>query len=155
MVKKWLLKDFLCFVFVVFPLRSEFVSWLMEIGETGNPEEGVHLGQALLENGIIHHGGSFTPYSFLLALTNTVVTLCCVVSKPPVSVLFPSLSLRRKTQLRYLYFQQPFLSTQCLYPRFCLLIYSFVCSAAPSFLWQVFTMLKGLGECRKLLNVHI
>uniref|UniRef100_A0A672ZV33 Phosphatidylinositol-3,4,5-trisphosphate-dependent Rac exchange factor 2 n=1 Tax=Sphaeramia orbicularis TaxID=375764 RepID=A0A672ZV33_9TELE len=36
-------------------LGSEFVSWLMEIGETGNPEEGVHLGQALLENGIIHH----------------------------------------------------------------------------------------------------
>lgn len=37
---------------------SELVSWLMEIGETGNPEEGVHLGQALLENGIIHHGES-------------------------------------------------------------------------------------------------
>uniref|UniRef100_A0A665W895 Phosphatidylinositol 3,4,5-trisphosphate-dependent Rac exchanger 2 protein n=1 Tax=Echeneis naucrates TaxID=173247 RepID=A0A665W895_ECHNA len=36
-------------------LGSEFVSWLMEIGETGNPEEGVHLGQALLENGLIHH----------------------------------------------------------------------------------------------------
>ncbi|RVE58754.1 hypothetical protein OJAV_G00198160 [Oryzias javanicus] len=36
-------------------LGSEFVSWLMEIGETSNPEEGVHLGQALLENGIIHH----------------------------------------------------------------------------------------------------
>uniref|UniRef100_A0A672KDM2 Phosphatidylinositol 3,4,5-trisphosphate-dependent Rac exchanger 2 protein n=1 Tax=Sinocyclocheilus grahami TaxID=75366 RepID=A0A672KDM2_SINGR len=36
-------------------LGSEFVSWLMEIGETNNPEEGVHLGQALLENGIIHH----------------------------------------------------------------------------------------------------
>ncbi|KAM9775546.1 phosphatidylinositol 3,4,5-trisphosphate-dependent Rac exchanger 2 protein isoform 1-T1 [Syngnathus typhle] len=36
-------------------LGSEFVSWLMEMGETGNPEEGVHLGQALLENGIIHH----------------------------------------------------------------------------------------------------
>lgn len=40
-------------------LPSEFVSWLMEIGETGNPEEGVHLGQALLENGIIHHGWFF------------------------------------------------------------------------------------------------
>ncbi|XP_037549901.1 phosphatidylinositol 3,4,5-trisphosphate-dependent Rac exchanger 2 protein [Nematolebias whitei] len=36
-------------------LGNEFVSWLMEIGETDNPEEGVHLGQALLENGIIHH----------------------------------------------------------------------------------------------------
>nr|XP_006633961.1 PREDICTED: phosphatidylinositol 3,4,5-trisphosphate-dependent Rac exchanger 2 protein isoform X1 [Lepisosteus oculatus]XP_015209252.1 PREDICTED: phosphatidylinositol 3,4,5-trisphosphate-dependent Rac exchanger 2 protein isoform X1 [Lepisosteus oculatus] len=36
-------------------LGSEFVTWLMEIGETDNPEEGVHLGQALLENGIIHH----------------------------------------------------------------------------------------------------
>ncbi|XP_043922200.1 phosphatidylinositol 3,4,5-trisphosphate-dependent Rac exchanger 2 protein [Protopterus annectens] len=34
---------------------SEFVAWLMEIGETHKPEEGVHLGQALLENGIIHH----------------------------------------------------------------------------------------------------
>lgn len=47
-------------------LCSEFVSWLMEIGETGNPEEGVHLGQALLENGIIHHGRSFTSASSLL-----------------------------------------------------------------------------------------
>uniref|UniRef100_A0A3B3S0B6 Phosphatidylinositol-3,4,5-trisphosphate dependent Rac exchange factor 2 n=1 Tax=Paramormyrops kingsleyae TaxID=1676925 RepID=A0A3B3S0B6_9TELE len=37
-------------------LGSEFVSWLMEIGETDNLEEGVHLGQALLENGIVHHG---------------------------------------------------------------------------------------------------
>ncbi|XP_072555665.1 phosphatidylinositol 3,4,5-trisphosphate-dependent Rac exchanger 2 protein isoform X1 [Paramormyrops kingsleyae] len=36
-------------------LGSEFVSWLMEIGETDNLEEGVHLGQALLENGIVHH----------------------------------------------------------------------------------------------------
>uniref|UniRef100_A0A672QUA2 Phosphatidylinositol-3,4,5-trisphosphate dependent Rac exchange factor 2 n=1 Tax=Sinocyclocheilus grahami TaxID=75366 RepID=A0A672QUA2_SINGR len=35
--------------------KKGFVSWLMEIGETNNPEEGVHLGQALLENGIIHH----------------------------------------------------------------------------------------------------
>nr|XP_033789868.1 phosphatidylinositol 3,4,5-trisphosphate-dependent Rac exchanger 2 protein isoform X2 [Geotrypetes seraphini] len=36
-------------------LGSEFVDWLMEIGEIQKPEEGVHLGQALLENGIIHH----------------------------------------------------------------------------------------------------
>ncbi|KAJ8010881.1 hypothetical protein DPEC_G00079750 [Dallia pectoralis] len=36
-------------------LGSEFVSWLVEIGETGNMQEGVHLGQALVENGIIHH----------------------------------------------------------------------------------------------------
>ncbi|KAB0371556.1 hypothetical protein FD755_016494, partial [Muntiacus reevesi] len=36
-------------------LGSEFVSWLLEIGEIHRPEEGVHLGQALLENGIIHH----------------------------------------------------------------------------------------------------
>uniref|UniRef100_A0A7N4PE86 Phosphatidylinositol-3,4,5-trisphosphate dependent Rac exchange factor 2 n=1 Tax=Sarcophilus harrisii TaxID=9305 RepID=A0A7N4PE86_SARHA len=36
-------------------LGSEFVSWLLEIGEIHKPEEGVHLGQALLENGIIHH----------------------------------------------------------------------------------------------------
>lgn len=32
------------------------MSWLLEIGEIHRPEEGVHLGQALLENGIIHHG---------------------------------------------------------------------------------------------------
>ncbi|XP_008579635.1 PREDICTED: phosphatidylinositol 3,4,5-trisphosphate-dependent Rac exchanger 2 protein [Galeopterus variegatus] len=36
-------------------LGSEFVAWLLEIGEIHRPEEGVHLGQALLENGIIHH----------------------------------------------------------------------------------------------------
>ncbi|KAF7246305.1 Phosphatidylinositol 3,4,5-trisphosphate-dependent Rac exchanger 2 protein [Varanus komodoensis] len=34
---------------------SEFVSWLLETGEIHRPEEGVNLGQALLENGIIHH----------------------------------------------------------------------------------------------------
>ncbi|PIO08882.1 hypothetical protein AB205_0203870, partial [Aquarana catesbeiana] len=33
----------------------EFVEWLLEIGEINRPEEGVNLGQALLENGIIHH----------------------------------------------------------------------------------------------------
>ncbi|XP_062897470.1 phosphatidylinositol 3,4,5-trisphosphate-dependent Rac exchanger 1 protein isoform X1 [Mobula hypostoma] len=36
-------------------LGNEFVSWLMEIGEISKAEEGVNLGQALLENGIIHH----------------------------------------------------------------------------------------------------
>uniref|UniRef100_A0A8C8SH65 Phosphatidylinositol 3,4,5-trisphosphate-dependent Rac exchanger 1 protein n=1 Tax=Pelusios castaneus TaxID=367368 RepID=A0A8C8SH65_9SAUR len=36
-------------------LGNEFVSWLMEIGEISKPEEGVNLGQALLENGLIHH----------------------------------------------------------------------------------------------------
>lgn len=41
---------------------SEFVSWLLEIGEIHRPEEGVHLGQALLENGIIHHGNYFITY---------------------------------------------------------------------------------------------
>ncbi|XP_043566293.1 phosphatidylinositol 3,4,5-trisphosphate-dependent Rac exchanger 1 protein [Chiloscyllium plagiosum] len=34
---------------------NEFVSWLMDIGEISKAEEGVNLGQALLENGIIHH----------------------------------------------------------------------------------------------------
>uniref|UniRef100_A0A8C5PPF8 Phosphatidylinositol 3,4,5-trisphosphate-dependent Rac exchanger 1 protein n=1 Tax=Leptobrachium leishanense TaxID=445787 RepID=A0A8C5PPF8_9ANUR len=34
---------------------NEFVSWLMEYGEISKAEEGVNLGQALLENGIIHH----------------------------------------------------------------------------------------------------
>ncbi|XP_063779942.1 phosphatidylinositol 3,4,5-trisphosphate-dependent Rac exchanger 2 protein isoform X1 [Pseudophryne corroboree] len=36
-------------------IGSEFVEWLLEIGEIHKPEEGVNLGQALLENGIIHH----------------------------------------------------------------------------------------------------
>ncbi|XP_068093571.1 phosphatidylinositol 3,4,5-trisphosphate-dependent Rac exchanger 2 protein [Hyperolius riggenbachi] len=36
-------------------IGSEFVDWLLEIGEIQKPEEGVNLGQALLENGIIHH----------------------------------------------------------------------------------------------------
>ncbi|XP_073439958.1 phosphatidylinositol 3,4,5-trisphosphate-dependent Rac exchanger 2 protein [Dendrobates tinctorius] len=36
-------------------LGSEFVEWLLEIGEIHKAEEGVNLGQALLENGIIHH----------------------------------------------------------------------------------------------------
>ncbi|XP_044938056.1 phosphatidylinositol 3,4,5-trisphosphate-dependent Rac exchanger 1 protein isoform X2 [Mustela putorius furo] len=36
-------------------LGNEFVTWLLEIGEISKTEEGVNLGQALLENGIIHH----------------------------------------------------------------------------------------------------
>ncbi|KAK6471881.1 phosphatidylinositol 3,4,5-trisphosphate-dependent Rac exchanger 1 protein-like [Huso huso] len=36
-------------------LGNEFVSWLIETGEISKPDEGVNLGQALLENGIIHH----------------------------------------------------------------------------------------------------
>uniref|UniRef100_UPI00358FD78A phosphatidylinositol 3,4,5-trisphosphate-dependent Rac exchanger 2 protein-like isoform X2 n=1 Tax=Myxine glutinosa TaxID=7769 RepID=UPI00358FD78A len=36
-------------------LGSDFVTWLHEVGEIGNEDEGVNLGQALLENGIIHH----------------------------------------------------------------------------------------------------
>uniref|UniRef100_A0A669BUI3 Phosphatidylinositol-3,4,5-trisphosphate dependent Rac exchange factor 1 n=1 Tax=Oreochromis niloticus TaxID=8128 RepID=A0A669BUI3_ORENI len=36
-------------------MGNEFVSWLIESGEISKPEEGVNLGQALLENGIIHH----------------------------------------------------------------------------------------------------
>uniref|UniRef100_A0A7N6A7X8 Phosphatidylinositol-3,4,5-trisphosphate-dependent Rac exchange factor 1 n=1 Tax=Anabas testudineus TaxID=64144 RepID=A0A7N6A7X8_ANATE len=36
-------------------MGNEFVSWLIESGEISNPDEGVNLGQALLENGIIHH----------------------------------------------------------------------------------------------------
>ena len=45
---------------------SEFVSWLLEIGEIHRPEEGVHLGQAVLENGIIHHGNYFINHLFNL-----------------------------------------------------------------------------------------
>ncbi|XP_047220173.1 phosphatidylinositol 3,4,5-trisphosphate-dependent Rac exchanger 1 protein isoform X3 [Girardinichthys multiradiatus] len=36
-------------------MGNEFVSWLIESGEISNSDEGVNLGQALLENGIIHH----------------------------------------------------------------------------------------------------
>ncbi|XP_017266862.1 phosphatidylinositol 3,4,5-trisphosphate-dependent Rac exchanger 1 protein isoform X1 [Kryptolebias marmoratus] len=36
-------------------MGNEFVSWLLESGEISNADEGVNLGQALLENGIIHH----------------------------------------------------------------------------------------------------
>uniref|UniRef100_G3NLA9 Phosphatidylinositol 3,4,5-trisphosphate-dependent Rac exchanger 1 protein n=1 Tax=Gasterosteus aculeatus aculeatus TaxID=481459 RepID=G3NLA9_GASAC len=36
-------------------MGNEFVSWLIDSGEISNPDEGVNLGQALLENGIIHH----------------------------------------------------------------------------------------------------
>uniref|UniRef100_A0A8C7Z7G5 Phosphatidylinositol-3,4,5-trisphosphate-dependent Rac exchange factor 1 n=1 Tax=Oryzias sinensis TaxID=183150 RepID=A0A8C7Z7G5_9TELE len=36
-------------------MGNEFVAWLIESGEISKPEEGVNLGQALLENGIIHH----------------------------------------------------------------------------------------------------
>ncbi len=32
------------------------VQWLIENGEASNSEQAVILGQALLENGIIHHG---------------------------------------------------------------------------------------------------
>ena len=49
------------------------MSWLLEIGEIHRPEEGVHLGQALLENGIIHHGNYFINClvgNFKLALTD-------------------------------------------------------------------------------------
>lgn len=53
-------KDYL--TILVYFYCSEFVSWLLEIGEIHRPEEGVHLGQALLENGIIHHGNYFISY---------------------------------------------------------------------------------------------
>ncbi|XP_013885284.1 phosphatidylinositol 3,4,5-trisphosphate-dependent Rac exchanger 1 protein [Austrofundulus limnaeus] len=36
-------------------MGNEFVSWLLDSGEISNADEGVNLGQALLENGIIHH----------------------------------------------------------------------------------------------------
>uniref|UniRef100_A0A1X7VB84 Uncharacterized protein n=1 Tax=Amphimedon queenslandica TaxID=400682 RepID=A0A1X7VB84_AMPQE len=35
----------------------DFTRWLVKIGEAGDEKEGVRLGQALLENGIIHHVG--------------------------------------------------------------------------------------------------
>uniref|UniRef100_A0A4W4GA93 Phosphatidylinositol 3,4,5-trisphosphate-dependent Rac exchanger 1 protein n=1 Tax=Electrophorus electricus TaxID=8005 RepID=A0A4W4GA93_ELEEL len=36
-------------------LGNEFVAWLLEMGEISKAEEGINLGQALLENGLIHH----------------------------------------------------------------------------------------------------
>lgn len=53
-----------CAPFVLF--LSEFVSWLIESGEISKPDEGVNLGQALLENGIIHHGETKQNPLFLL-----------------------------------------------------------------------------------------
>ena len=35
---------------------EDFIQWLIEEKEVGNSDEGVILGQALLENGVIHHG---------------------------------------------------------------------------------------------------
>lgn len=35
---------------------KDFTNWLVEIGEAGDTNEGVRLGQALLESGVIHHG---------------------------------------------------------------------------------------------------
>lgn len=35
---------------------EELVQWLLEHGEGEKEEEAVRLGQALLENGLIHHG---------------------------------------------------------------------------------------------------
>ncbi|XP_076859942.1 phosphatidylinositol 3,4,5-trisphosphate-dependent Rac exchanger 1 protein [Brachyhypopomus gauderio] len=36
-------------------LGNEFVTWLLDTGEISKAEEGINLGQALLENGLIHH----------------------------------------------------------------------------------------------------
>lgn len=35
---------------------EELVQWLLQHGEGDKEEEAVRLGQALLENGLIHHG---------------------------------------------------------------------------------------------------
>ena len=37
---------------------DDFSRWLIDIGEAGDTSEAVRLGQALLENGVIHHGES-------------------------------------------------------------------------------------------------
>lgn len=55
---------------------SEFVSWLIDSGEISNPDEGVNLGQALLENGIIHHGETtLNPLFLFLRWLNRIVDL--------------------------------------------------------------------------------
>lgn len=60
-------KNFKCKCVFLLVFSSEFVSWLIESGEISKPDEGVNLGQALLENGIIHHGETnqnpFSPHS--------------------------------------------------------------------------------------------
>ena len=43
-------------VYYVCILCSDFSQWLVEQKEVGSLEEAVTLGQALLDNGIIHHG---------------------------------------------------------------------------------------------------
>lgn len=35
---------------------SDFSKWLIDIKEASDSNEAVRLGQALLENGVIHHG---------------------------------------------------------------------------------------------------
>lgn len=55
---------------------SEFVSWLLEIGEISKTEEGVNLGQALLENGIIHHGECGGPGGPRVGTGQTPTVLC-------------------------------------------------------------------------------
>lgn len=55
---------------------SEFVSWLLEIGEISKTEEGVNLGQALLENGIIHHGEWGGPGGPRVGTGQTPTMLC-------------------------------------------------------------------------------
>ena len=35
---------------------ADFTKWLIEIGEAGDSNEAVRLGQAMLESGVIHHG---------------------------------------------------------------------------------------------------
>lgn len=78
--RKALASSFASFSFV----PSEFVSWLIESGEISKPDEGVNLGQALLENGIIHHGErkakSFTPphtlsLSFILPVFHNLLCI--------------------------------------------------------------------------------
>lgn len=57
---------------------SEFVAWLIESGEISKPEEGVNLGQALLENGIIHHSKTkrFCSFTTSLCMSGCEAALC-------------------------------------------------------------------------------
>ncbi|GAA6095688.1 phosphatidylinositol 3,4,5-trisphosphate-dependent Rac exchanger 2 protein [Tachysurus ichikawai] len=110
-------------------LGSEFVACLMEIGETDNPEEGVHLGQALLENGIIHHvtdkhqfksepvlyrfrydDGTYHPRSDMQDVISKGVRLFCRLHSlftPVISLISKKLLVEGKLQRRHRPKQKP------------------------------------------------
>lgn len=86
-------QNFKCKCVFLLVFSSEFVSWLIESGEISKPDEGVNLGQALLENGIIHHGETnqnpFSPHSVCPFFTLGLLSLYSIFY----SDCFPTCSL--------------------------------------------------------------